>query len=136
MVDGEQIFCSLACPDPDIYDGHVHRAFTDWLDQRGWFAEAYDADVFFIRSKAEEADSMVADLAYSDLLDQEREARIVLHRLQAQIGEQKAKRLETYGHDTDAEMERAKAAQHRLDLAALRCQRSRAAPTQSNEELF
>lgn len=136
MADGEQIFCSLACPDSDIYDGHVHRAFTAWLDQRGWFVEAYDADVFFIRSKAEEAGALIADLAYSDLLDQEREARIVLSRLEAQIAEQRAERLETYGRDADAEMERANAAEHRLVMSVLRCQRSRTAPTQSNEESF
>ncbi|MFT3720401.1 hypothetical protein [Pseudorhodoferax sp.] len=128
LADGEPIFCSLACPDPDRYDGQVHHAFIAWLDRRGWFVENYDGQVFFIRSTAEEAEHLAADLAYSDLLDQEREAKIVLHRLQGQISEIRAQRLETYGHDTDAAIERDKAGQHRLDLAALRCQRAPAAP--------
>lgn len=123
MPDGLQIFCDISTADPEQYDGHVHRAFVQWLDQRGWLIEAHDSDVFFIRSKAEDDDFLAADLAFSDLLDQEREAHIVLHRLQAEIAEETARRLDTYGKGPEAEEKRAEATQHLTKLTELMSER-------------
>lgn len=47
MPDGEDIFCYLACPDPDTYNGTVHIAFEAWLEQRGYSLEWWDDAVYF-----------------------------------------------------------------------------------------
>lgn len=60
MPDGLPIFCTLACPDPDHYDGYVHHAFIQWLSLRGWLVEEYDVSAFLVVSKAQYDESIAA----------------------------------------------------------------------------
>ncbi len=48
LADGEEIVSTLACNDPDVYDGHVHLAFIEWVKSRGWRVEEYDPGVVFV----------------------------------------------------------------------------------------
>lgn len=41
MPDDWPIFTTLHANEPE-YDGGVHRAFTAWLESRGWYLECYD----------------------------------------------------------------------------------------------
>lgn len=85
--DGMSMFSDLVCPDPDIYEGNVHRSFVQWLKQRGWLIEEHDASMYFVTSQAQATDDEAAAATLADLLDQRREAYIVLHRLEAMVAE-------------------------------------------------
>ena len=47
FANGEQIFDDHS-RDYDTYDVGVHMRFMEFLDQRGWFAEWYDAGTIFL----------------------------------------------------------------------------------------
>lgn len=44
MPDGLPIFAHWS--DAEEYDGGVHRGFTAWLENRGWYLENYDGVTF------------------------------------------------------------------------------------------
>lgn len=48
MPDELPIFSTLACSDPDHYDGNIHVGFLAWLQARGWYVESYDGGTHFI----------------------------------------------------------------------------------------
>jgi hypothetical protein len=47
MPDQSEIFCTLACSDPDIYNGRVHHAFEAWVEKRGYSLDCYDHGTYF-----------------------------------------------------------------------------------------
>jgi hypothetical protein len=122
LADGELIFSSLCCNDPDYYDGQVHHAFIAWLDQRGWVVENYDGHVFFIRSKAEHDDESARSKRLDDLLEQRTEAMIVLHRIEAAIAIERSAigDMDDFAEAYWAAAERQKAEEHLAALAELR----------------
>lgn len=48
MPDGMPIFNSLEHGCDDEWDGHVHKGFSKWLEDRGWYVEAHDAETYLI----------------------------------------------------------------------------------------
>lgn len=123
MPDEAPIFCDLACPDPDFYDGHVHHAFIEWLAQRGWVIEEYDAGVFMVMSLAQAEDEAAADVAFQDLLDQHSSLMVVAESLNARIAQERARRAEVYGQVEVAARYDAEAKESLRQVATLRSQR-------------
>lgn len=48
MPDGLPIFNGLDDGSSEEWDCHVHKAFTAWLESRGWYVEAHDAETYLV----------------------------------------------------------------------------------------
>ncbi|MFN9476384.1 MAG: hypothetical protein ACK59X_33890 [Acidovorax sp.] len=136
MPDDMPMFCTLACPDPDFYDGAVHHAFIAWLLHRGWCIEEYDVSAFLITSTAEANDAAAASELLRDLLDQRLDALIVLHRLEAQVAKVRLSISEAAKDDAAITEDRVDVLYHDARLTELKRDRARRAPTPTNDAPF
>lgn len=130
MPDGLEILSTITCSDPGVYDGNVHLGFIDWLEQRGWLIEEYDASMFFVTSKAQTADEDAEQAVLDDLLDQEHEALIVLYRVKAATALHRSK----MNCSDDASAYNDKAEHYRSHLAALLQTRRPASPISTSAD--
>lgn len=97
MAGEEPIFSTLACSDPEHYDGDVHHAFIAWLKARGWLIDKYDTGVYMVISAAQAEDEYAEDLAFQDLIDQHSSLMVVVESLNARIAQERARRAEVHG---------------------------------------
>lgn len=126
--DDMAMFSDLVCPDPDIYEGNVHRSFVQWLKQRGWLIEEHDASMYLVTSHAQALDDEAASAVLTDLLDQRREAYIVVHRVEAMVAEHRLSMA--CGDEAAIAQDQQEIAHHRRRLAELlRNRRSENAPS-------